>query len=434
MMMRSRSGFTLLELLVSIAIGFAMLGIGVGVYLSIRRSVAVRGEAAKVAAAISNAHNSALINHAPAVVTFSAVTETGATAGITSDGRPISFDVTFHAIVRRPVGVWHFEQLNEEGDRFIGSSDYPALLLNAAERTPFGRIGNSLHLPLVALEGPAPHLQVGIEPNYVQAVNLRDGIYIEAWVKPDFSIDGGTGKFTTPIVSKWDSSGFSAYSLYLEYSPEVQDNPQGTKAFSAVGSIHTTETSEGGVPKRAKSHWRVKSGEWTHVAMSFRVVPGKQGNRLLTTFINGEEDVDESRSTERTAPDLIALSNGPVRIGCFEPAMDERFVGCIDEVGIHAFARSDRQRIGGNIGFAADGLVATAGENVGGRVTTGYHVEFDSTGRLAGGNARIQLYAETSGIKRKVYELGITALGGIEPREWEERYYGDSGWNRVGSE
>ncbi len=347
-MMRSRSGFTLLELLVSIAIGFAMLGIGVGVYLSIRRSVAVRGEAAKVAAAISNAHNSALLNHAPAVVTFSAVTETGATAGITSDDRPISFDVTFHAIVRRPVAVWHFEQLNEEGNQssFIGSSDYPALLLNAAEITPFGRIGNSVYLPEVAPGNPAPHLQVGIEPNYVQAVNLRDGIYIEAWVKPDFAIDTGTGKLTMPIVSKWDASRFSAYSLYLEYSPDVLDNPHGTKAFSVVGSIHTTERSEDGEPKRAKSHWRVKSGEWTHVAMSFRVVPGKQGNRWLTTFVNGELDVDESRSTERSALDPIALSNGPVRIGCFDPAMDERFIGYIDEVGIHAFVRSDRQRIG----------------------------------------------------------------------------------------
>lgn len=111
--------------------------------------------------------------------------------------------------------------------------------------------------------------------------------------------------------------------------------------------------------------------------------------------------------------------------------MDERFIGYIDEVGIHAFVRSDRQRIGGNIGFAADGLIS---ETVVGRDAISYHVEFGPTGRLASGNAKIQLYAEISGIKRKVYELGITALGGVEPREWEERYYQDGGWKRIESE
>ena len=419
-----------MELLLVLGISFSMLGIGVGVYLSVRRSVVIRGEAAKVAALISNARNSAVMNRSPAVVVFSAKPDGTASA---ATGEPISHDVRLHASVRETVAAWHFERvLSDGGDSYFqGSRDYHGRLLNNATAVPDGRVGGALYLPPSTATDPAPHVEIGDEPHYVPALDLRDGVYIEAWVKPhrDAALslnDGNAGLIRMPIVGKWDPDGqFSSYTLYLEYSWDQDENPQ--KCFAVGASVHTNATL-GNDPRRARSRYRIRPGEWTHVAMEFRYVLALNTNtRLLTTYINGRQALDPAIADERSDSEPIAKSSGPVRIGALDSSLpDARFIGHIDEVRICTYAGTERMNISGRVGLALSGFHQEPG-NVNGRQM--YRIEFGPSGRLVDTDVppRVLLFSDDGGVKRKVHALEISLLGGVQPREWEERFFSQGG-------
>jgi len=436
-MRRSRNGFTLIEMLTAIAIASVLMTVGVGVFLQMNRSTQIRGEAARVAAVISSTRNSAVISRAPAVVNFT-VDETTTGEDYVDwadhiDGVPIHYGTVFYGIVREPVAMWHFEQLrttSADGEplplpHFAGSRGYQAIVkpdgLEGVDLglgdliSTEGRVGKGLYLP-EPFDGQSFYLEIGQAPSYVPVLNLRDGIAISAWVNPSTEFLPPDDKM--PIVTKWDAgANLSAYALSLVYSLDDQ-------AYRVVGEVRTAS----GAALGAASYARVRPGEWTHVSMMFRFDP-VEGKPRLTTFVNGQEDVDDFVSGDRVdiAGGPIVLSRGPVRIGGYGPDAPlhagSYYVGRIDELEIAAFTRGERQKMSGRVGFVARNLQSPEPTEPGALRT--YSITFDRSGRLAtvsGGMPEVLLYSALTDSTRRVCRIRPSLLGTVEFAQWEEGF------------
>ena len=425
-MNRIRSGFTIIELLVTMAVASIVMGIGLGVFITFTRSSRIYGETTKVTAIINGARNAAVAQRSPALVNFTAATPAAGTDDFekTADGLDLSYEVVFSALVREPVALWHFEEIqtDAEGTWTEGSRGYRAYAVNPAGLPPEflsaqGRVGEGLYFPL---SDPVPYWEAGREPNYIPVLNLREGLYISAWINPEAS--HLTEGDAMPVVSKTIDAGGSvvAFAMHLEYAAD-------TGAFALVGTVNTESTKSGDSPLIAASRFRIRPGQWTHVAMSYRLAPGPADadlERVLTTFIDGQEALEPELSGLRRQEEPIAASSGPLRIGSFGPADPAAYVGVIDELNIAAYINSERQRLSGAIGFAAPAsMIAGLPVTRNGKQYTTYSIAFDQGGKLdTSTQPSITLYSPSSGIERKVHQLNVSQMGSVEQKEWRERY------------
>ena len=155
-----RRGFTLIEMVVVLAVFVLLLGLSAGAYLTFRKDMEVRGAAGRITALIQAAHNSALSERQRTFI----VEENIFVSGNLERSRISSFGL-------KTVGLWHFD----DEDKIVSdgvSSGYGGDIQVQGAVPVQGRIGSGLKLDVGSLTCPA-------NPDF----SPPEGVAAEMWVK-----------------------------------------------------------------------------------------------------------------------------------------------------------------------------------------------------------------------------------------------------------
>ncbi len=355
----STRAFTLLELLVTISIASIILGLSVGSYMLMAKTLSYGAATQMVQGQLLAARNAAISRQASSFMTI--------------DGA----NNTIQVFGQEFAGVWHFDD-EDVGEQISNSITEGALSQKGnlkdgsdGQATPTlasGRYGAGLSFS-GGNASPSEQLYVecGASPAYIPVYNTAEGVSLSAWVYPESSSNGtehSSGEFL-PVVSKIgdSSTSLSPYTLFLEY-----DN---TKQKFKAGALITE--SDDTVTEVMTDDAIVRPQTWTHIAMIY-----SRGGSGIRLYMNG------ILRKENTTPDgLLEINTRPLRIGQTESVTRGSgsvgtawFSGIIDEVSINVFETSPEQTIPEKIGIV---IINPA---TGDEVLGPYKIYFDSRGYL----------------------------------------------------
>lgn len=291
-MRRSRTGYTLLELLVTVALAAALMGLGGGAYVSLGQKTAYNQALASIAGLVGKARNTS--SHMPATI------------------RILPEEGIVYALTEQTLQELRFETVRTSPD---DESPYVPNGINNLEcdwsgaevQDGEGRVGGGLRL-----QGHT--INCGSYPNY----DVTDGLAAEIWFRIEPSTDG-RGSTRVTLIKK--GTGFAA------------DFERGTSGKSAVTVKLGLRDEQGGHTelRRAITLPDVREGEWT----GFRMVYDRKN---LITYLDqgyGPIEVDRHPETRELRPDrdadLVLMGTG--------------FNGWVDDVRIGGVLRADPIRM-----------------------------------------------------------------------------------------
>jgi len=374
------SAFTLVELMVVIIIAAIIMALGVGVYQKMNRDLAWHAEVTSVTSLLHAARSAAITNRTPVSVVFEC-------EPADHPYHDFMYLNRSYATFWRRVGSWSFdEEPFEQGGMISGAMAQKATLRGQPESVA-GKFGKA-----VAFRQWDAGDHDYLECERIPAYDIREGIRISAWVKPEPPPEGTLGIYS--IVSK---GGFSAeitlpYSLWLE-CPE-QEN---ARMFRLVGEVRTTTSDD---PVHTVSPAVIRPSVWTHVSMIF--VPDRSGQQAyVSLLVNDEELIDHSESTPSSGGGFIAIdAQRPLLIG---GDGTDYFVGAIDELTIDAATTSENSRKPhGNVVFRFEPHGAT-------------RLNFDRRGRLD--STQLPLIIIRSTGTNSATFIGVERTGAV--RTWQ---------------
>ena len=320
---RPRASFTLIELLVVLGVISIILSIGVGAYVGLIRTTALRGEIEAVIALIRSARAAAIAEGGETFIRLD--TETG----------------RLYPFSRTKVGVWHFETL--DGTKSLGAFGHAAVVTGDGATLTDGKVGKALHFDgTYYLKCKMTRASEWIEiPTY----DARDGVAIEAWLMP--------------VEAEADRRAVLSRDGWFEMALDYDD----TNKRLALAAAATTLDRDASAYLRhtASTAPVIRPNEWTHVSMTcHRFSSG------ITLRINGvEQDLESSASEATAAPG----SNAETAIGAAADGTDP-FHGRIDELIFSAYAADTVHKITSKLTLEAEGLAQ------------GDTIRFDAGGKL----------------------------------------------------
>ncbi|NQT18677.1 MAG: prepilin-type N-terminal cleavage/methylation domain-containing protein [Planctomycetes bacterium] len=394
---RNRKSFTLIELMVVVAIASVIMGIGVGAYLSMNKNLTWRASVSMVTSLLHAARNSAS-------ETRTAVSVVIKTEPTEHADRMLCSQV--YATFVRCIGAWHFEEPNTPFDTdtvIEGAFSQEATPANMdGSGLVAGKYGKAIRFERWTDDDDpdsAPHppqkLTIGKEgaTGSYPAYDVREGLRISAWVKPELPPDvQDDSRYYYPIVVKpWqqdaslsDISTLPVYSITLVLDPDADK-----RVFRLSASVRL----ESGWLYDVETNPMVRPDTWTHVAMVYSGTDTAMGQDFLRVYINDEEAVlgrglkELSVQGEMSGPSPLSkrvlASDEAVMIGADEVtgiggnAEEGYFHGTIDEVMIDVFTTAERTAPRGSVLMSFSNCPMREDGDY-----RKYRIDFDREGRL----------------------------------------------------
>jgi len=373
----SSAAFTLLELLMSIAIMAFLFAVGVGTYWRMTRGYALQAGVSTTDSTLHGARALAIQEHSPADVM---VVERQV------DPAPALPHIErIYVVGKRTVSCWHFELEQFNGNKLLGALGQEGTVEGTAVSAP-GRIGRAL-----ALDGMT---HVSVTSSYLDAI--RDGVFAEAFVWP--RPNGPANDARLVVASRSDGAG-KAFSLALRCKRQGTGQP----FFWLEGTVTTDNQT-----LTAHTDTIIPAGEWTHVALSYAADgTDTAGNPLgVVLLVNGQE-VDRFDAVAGNG--LVATNTGPLYLGG-DPG--DCFVGYLDEVKIAARVKGEVRLLPKNTLVTRENATVLASQDA---VAVSRAVRFDDEGKLDGlaqkTVARFFVLSPSDGLRRIVQ---VSRLGRIE--------------------
>ena len=320
-------GFSLIELIVVIAIAALILSLSIGGYMMMGRGLSYNAAAQLIQGQLLAARNTAISQHSSSFVVI--------------DGK----NNTIQTFGQKNVGVWHFDDdaVGENVSITAGALSQTGPLKNGAGTTTTvtlaeGRYGAALSFPGPAAEDLEKlYVECGTPPAYVTKYNLREGVALSAWVYAEDKPGGAQlsdGEFL-PIVAKVgdDTESLSPYALFLEYVLSEEKLKVGALISLSSGQVNEVLSDDAIVRPRS----------WTHVAMVYT-----NGGAGIRIFVNG---ILRKENSSVSGP--LKLNQEPVHIGQTEnttrsgasSVTSAWFSGLIDEVLLGAYETGSPETI-----------------------------------------------------------------------------------------
>lgn len=291
-MRRSRSGYTLLELLVTIALAAVLMGLGGGAYISLGQKTAYNQALASVAGLVGKARNTS--SHMPATL------------------RIVPDEGIVYALTEQTLQELHFESVRdgpEDTDPFVpnGINNLDCSWSGAEVQENGGRVGGGLRV-----QGHS--INCGSYPNY----DVTDGLSVEVWFKIQPPAEG-RGSTRVMLVRKGGA-----------FSANFERNTSGAAAVAIELGLRD-ETGGFESLRRAVTLPDVREGEWT----GFRMVYDRKN---LVTYLDqgyGPIEVDRHPETRELRPDELADLT----------FMGSGFDGWVDDIRFGGVMRTDPLRM-----------------------------------------------------------------------------------------
>ena len=327
---RKQSAFTLLELVISMAIAAVVMGLGIGSYMMMARSLSYNAASMAIHGQLMAARNTAIHEHAESFVLLDA-----------RENRIRSFG-------RVSRGFWHFDDgpVGTPFQETAGAFKQIGYMKNGTGVSKTGtlvegRIGATFPFPGPnAADNDKLYIECGKSPAYVPVYNTAEGIALQAWVyaEEDSNDSPLPDQTVLPVIAKIGKpeDQLAPYGLFLKYDSDENK-------FTAIALV-TLGTSDSSQVKEIEPDTAViRPRVWTHVSMTY--TNGGQGLRLSVNGILRES------ATSSTGP--LLLTDQPVHIGHTSDtkrgsgtAISEAFFnGKIDEAIISVYQTSSSETI-----------------------------------------------------------------------------------------
>ena len=416
--------FTVVELITVVAVASIIMSIGVAAYISMNKDLAWQSSVSSISSLLHACRNSATTSRTP--VSFTIRLEPA------PEQPEMAICTEAYATLLNRVGTWHFEEVKPTDaltagsviEGAFGQKAAPLGMVNEANLVRVdGKCGKAIQF-LKWIDGVAVGEQQAIQCDKSPAYDVREGIRLSAWIKPELPPDGlapQPPEIFYPIVAKpfkqdSDPAAPDQQPVYFLMLHRTQLDTQ----FRLLGGVRAGKPGEASLLFISATEPMIRPGAWTHVSMIFCSAQGSQ----VRLFINDDEVLPEhglwrtinnvNQPEDNATGRLIAVSDQPLMIGC--DGIDY-FNGTIDEVMIDAFVASDRRTLPANV------LVSL--RNCLGGPT--YRIDFDRSGRLATTQAgNLPLIALCSSGTPTATFIGIELTGAV--KTWNNSKPPDKSW------